>query len=124
LKGPGFADPLQITPGIMYQYQSGYNTLIGGTDLMKFNFIFGVWGRYNITHPYPAEVFSFKAGYRIAFSKDNWMRFLYSIDLATEEFAGSIVQAHELSFTLFFGSFHKQEKETVKPAPVPPSSTL
>ncbi|MCX6266005.1 MAG: PorP/SprF family type IX secretion system membrane protein [Bacteroidetes bacterium] len=111
LKLPGFADPLQIMPGIMYQYQSGYNTIRGGTDMIKFNFIFGLWFRYNITRPYPEEVFSIKAGYRISFSKESFIRFIYSIDLANKEFAGSKVQAHELSLTLYFGSIKKHKEE-------------
>lgn len=116
LKLPGFADPLQILPGILYEHQSGYNTILGGADLIKLNVIFGLWGRYNITRPYPAEVVSLKAGYRIPFSKDSFLRFVYSIDLGSVELTGSPVQAHEISCTLFFGSFHAHGNEGNSPA--------
>jgi hypothetical protein len=105
-KLPGFADPLTISPGFLFQSQAGYTTIQTGADLTKFNFIFGLWYRHVSKISYPSDVASIRAGYRVTFSKDTYIRILYSIDLADSKLSDSPVLAHEISLVLFFGKVH------------------
>jgi type IX secretion system PorP/SprF family membrane protein len=112
LKGNGFAAPLTFNPGILFQFDKDQNTLQAGCDMVKFNFLFGCWYRHTNIEDYNNDVCSFKAGYRVYFNKDSFIRFIYSIDLAKQDFTDTPVLAHELNLTLSFGAVqvHRREK--------------
>ena len=110
LHAPGFAEPLQINPGALFQSQGNFRTIQTGCDITKINIIAGLWYRHTFNQSYTGDVYSAKCGFRIPFSKESFIRLIDSIDLADQDFSASPVLAHEVSMTLFFGSFKKHQE--------------
>ncbi len=107
LKFPGFADPLVISPGIVYLDQWKTGILRAGVDLVKMNITLGIWYRDVLNDASPEKVTSIRIGYRVPFRKDSFARIMYSIDLTDRDISGSSVFAHELALLLSIGSLER-----------------
>jgi type IX secretion system PorP/SprF family membrane protein len=112
MTGAGFADPLLINPAFLYQSQGGLSTIQAGIDLVKFNFTLGIWYQYLVEY---ADVFSVKTGFRIPFSKELFMRLMYSIDLWDQNITDTPVMAHEFSLVFSFAPVRHHKEKSAQP---------
>ena len=96
-------DALKLNPGVIYQNQSGLNSLQAGLNLTKFGVNVGLWykgtfGTYN------NSICAFMAGYKYPVADNLTLKFTYSYDM---EMAGALMGtggAHEISLILDFNS--------------------
>jgi len=112
MSGAGFADPLLINPAFLYQSQGGFHTIQAGIDLVKFNFTLGIWYRYLAES---TDVVSVKTGFRIPFSKESFLRLMYSIDLVDQNITDTPVMAHEFSLVFSFAPVRHHKEKSAQP---------
>lgn len=97
----GFGDPLQINPGILYQYQNGMNSFQAGVNLLKFNIYLGGYFKFSSTR-HTSTALMLLAGYRYNVSENLGLKFMYSYDMQVSGSLQGSGGAHEVSLILEF----------------------
>lgn len=97
----GFGDPLQINPGILYQYQNGLNSVQAGLNMLKFNIYAGGYFRFS-SDRYSSTALMLLAGYRYNMNDNLSLKFMYSYDLQLSGNLQGAGGAHEITLILEF----------------------
>ncbi len=97
----GFADPLRINPGIIYQNQNNLQSFQAGVNFLKYNIYLG--GYFKATSVYgPTTSLMILAGYRYIISSAANIKFMYSYDLQISKNLQGTGGAHEVSLIIEF----------------------
>lgn len=97
----GFADPLRLNPGILYQNQNNLQSFQIGVNALKYNIYLG--GYFKATSVYgPTTSLMLLTGYRYILSSTTNIRFMYSYDLQISKNLQGTGGAHEISLIIEF----------------------
>lgn len=95
----GFADPLRLNPGILFQMQNNMYTLQAGVNALKYNIYLGAY--FKTTDIYgPTTSLQLLAGYRYIASPAFNLKFMYSYDLQISDNLQGLGGAHEIGLIL------------------------
>jgi type IX secretion system PorP/SprF family membrane protein len=97
----GFADPLRLNPGIIYQNQNNLSSIQVGVNALKYNIYLG--GYLKATSVYgPTTSLMVLAGYRYIASPSTNIKFMYSYDIQVSKNLQGTGGAHEISLIIEF----------------------
>ena len=94
---------LRINPGVIYQNQSGLNSIQAGLNLSKYGVLVGLWYKGSFGS-YNNGILAFMAGYGVDIPGNIGLRFTYSYDMQMTGALMGTGGAHEVSLILDFNS--------------------